>query len=169
MVSNSFKNWIYELTLEKILINKSAIKFEFIFLSVLESDLDKGIGLGRPLDETDFANGDKINTNARVGTNPITDAIEKSGEFEGDIKLNVEQAAIIANGTEEALVALRAATTVNYHKWTKSGSNARVPYVLSSSFSSSERANIARAISEFESKTCIRYKIRFTFENISFI
>ena len=156
------------MTLE-ILINKSAIKFEFIFLSVLESDLDKGIGLGRPLDETDFANGDKVNTNARVGTDPITDAIEKSGEFEGDIKLNAEQAAIIANGTEEALVALRAATTVNYHKWTKSGSNARVPYVLSSSFSSSERANIARAISEFESKTCIRYDIMFTFENISFI
>ena len=121
-----------------------------------ENELDKGMGAGRSLDETDFANGDKLDTNVEKGMNPIQDAIENSGEFEGDIKLNAKQAAIIANGTERALMSLRAATTVNYHKWTKSGSTARVPYVLSSSFSSTERANIARAISEFQSKTCIR-------------
>ena len=125
-------------------------------LAMNEKELDKGIGAGRPLDETDFANGNKVDTAAEKGMNPIQDAIENSGEFEGDIKLNAEQAAIIANGTEKALMSLRAATTVNYHKWTKSGLTARVPYVLSSSFSSTERANIARAISEFQSKTCIR-------------
>ena len=121
-----------------------------------EKELDKGIGAGRPLDDTDFANGNKVDTAVEKGMNPIQDAIENSGEFEGDIKLNAEQAAIIANGSEKALMSLRAATTINYHKWTKSGSTARVPYVLSSSFSSSERANIARAVSEFQSKTCIR-------------
>ena len=121
-----------------------------------EKELDNGIGAGRPLDETDFAFGDKVDAAVQKGMNPIQDAIENSEEFEGDIKLNAEQAAIIANGTEKALMSLRAATTVNYHKWTKSGSTARVPYVLSSSFSSTERANIARAISEFQSKTCIR-------------
>ena len=125
-------------------------------LAMNEKELDKGIGAGRPLDETDFANGNKVDTAAEKGMNPIQNAIENSGEFEGDIKLNAEQAGIIANGTEKALMSLRAATTVNYHKWTKSGSTARVPYVLSSSFNSTERANIARAISEFQSKTCIR-------------
>ena len=125
-------------------------------LAMNENEIDNGKGAGRPLDETDFANGNKVDTAAEKGMNPIQDAIENSGEFEGDIKLNAEQAAIISNGTEKALMSLRAATTVNYHKWTKSGSTARVPYVLSSSFSSTERANIARAISEFQSKTCIR-------------
>ena len=127
--------------------------FYIMYFVALE---DKGIGAGRPLNDTDFTNGDKIDTDVRKGMDPIKDAIENSGEFEGDIKLNAEQAAKIANGTEEALMSLRAATTVNYHKWTKSGSTAQVPYVLSSSFSSAERANIARAISEFQSKTCIR-------------
>ena len=127
-----------------------------IFIAVKASDLDKGVGAGMPLNETDFSNGDKVDINARMGTDPIKDAIENTGEFEGDIKLNAEQAAMIANQTEDALIALRAASTVSYHKWPKSGSTAGVPYVLSSSFSSSERANIARAISEFQSRTCIR-------------
>ena len=118
-------------------------------------DLDKGIGTGSPLNETDFSNGDKLDLNQQEEVNPIQDAIEKSGQFEGDIILSDEQAAIIANGTEEALMSLRAATTVNSHKWPKWGT-VRVPYVLSSSFNSRERAAIARAISEFQSKTCIR-------------
>ena len=109
------------------------------------------------MNETDFSNGDELDLNRQEEVNPIQDAIEKSGQFEGDIILSEEQAAIIANGTEEALMSLRAATTVNYHRWPKSGSTAEVPYVLSSSFNSRERAAMARAISEFQSKTCIRY------------
>ena len=92
------------------------------------------------------------------GKDPITDAIENGNGFEGDIQLNAEQAAIIANGTEADLMSLRSASTVNYHKWPKSGSNIPIPYVISSSYSLSERANIARAFTEFQSNTCIRYK-----------
>lgn len=122
-------------------------------------ELDQGIGTGNPLNETDFLNGDKLDLNRQDEVNPIQDAIEKSGQFEGDIILSNEQAAIIANGTEEALMSLRAATTLNYRKWPMNSLKAQVPYVLSSSFNSRERAAIARAISEFQSKTCIRYSL----------
>jgi hypothetical protein len=127
-----------------------------------ERYVDTGIGSGRPLDDTDYTNGNKINTSVSDGEDPIRKAIENGNEFEGDIKLNTEQAAAIRNGTKEALMSLRAASTINYHKWTKSGSTVSIPYVISSSFSSTERANIARALSEFQSKTCIRIVPRST-------
>ena len=120
-------------------------------------DADSGVGAGKPLDATDFANGNKIDVEVPEGQNPIQDAIDNGDGYEGDIHLNNEQAAIIANGTEEERSALRAATTTSYHKWPKSGSTVSVPYEISSSFSSSERAVIARAFSDYQSNTCIRY------------
>ena len=87
---------------------------------------------------------------------PITEAIENGNGFQGDIILNPEQAAIIKNELKQNIVSNRSATTVNYHKWPKSGDTAVVPYMISNRFSYSERINIDRAISEFKSKTCIR-------------
>ena len=46
----------------------------FICLNNLE--FDKGIGKGKPLDATDFANGDKIDTSLNDGEDPIRFAIE---------------------------------------------------------------------------------------------
>ena len=129
------------------------------FLVLAERELDVGLGAGKPLDDTDFENGDKVNTSLSDGQDPITQAIENGNGFEGDIQLNKEQADMIKNEGVDGLMSLRAASTINYHKWTKSGSTATVPYVISSSYSSSERANIARAISEYQSKTCIRYEL----------
>ena len=50
------------------------------------------------MNETDFSNGDKLDLSLQEEVNPIQDAIEKSGQFEGDIVLSEKQAAIIANG-----------------------------------------------------------------------
>ena len=129
-------------------------------------ELDKGIGKGKPLDATDFANGDNIDTSLNDGDDPIRFAIENGHLFEGDIELSKEDLAIVMNETKEGLISSRAAT--NIHKWPKSGSYVNVPYVVSSSFGSNERAVIAKAVSEFGSKTCIRYhkKINKSLESL---
>ena len=128
-----------------------------LYITDLEiRDADSGAGEGKPLNETDFANGNDLNVTVPEGQDPIQDAIDHGDGFEGDIRLNKEQATIIANGTEEEIAALRSASTRSSHKWPKSGSTVNVPYVLSSSFSSFERSVIARAFSEFHSETCIR-------------
>ena len=118
-------------------------------------ELDKGIGKGKPLDATDFANGDKIDTSLNDGDDPIRYAIENGHHYEGDIELSKEDLAIVMNETSEGLISTRSATTT--HKWPKSGSYVNVPYIISSSFGSNERAVIAKAVSEFGLKTCIRY------------
>ena len=118
---------------------------------------DKGIGKGKPLDATDFANGDKIDTSLNDGEDPIRFAIENGHHFEGDIDLSKEDLAIVMNETSEGLISTRAALKIHRRKWPKSGSYVNVPYVISSSFLSEERAVIAKAFREFGSKTCIRY------------
>ena len=116
--------------------------------------MDDGAGNGKPLDLVDFSNGEKVNATLSEGQDPMKDVIENGNSFDGDIKLSQEQADMIRKEEKESLV--RSASTVNFHKWPKSGSVFNVPYVISSSFTSPQRANIARAISEFKSKTCIR-------------
>ena len=75
--------------------------------------------------------------------------------------MNPEQAAIIANGTED-----RSGTTIKSRKWKKYRGKIKkyrgkviIPYVISSSYNSKERANIARAIKEYRRKTCLRYAV----------
>ena len=106
------------------------------------------------LDETDFANGDAIDLDTEIpeGENPLRDAIEKGHLFEGDILLNPEQTATIADESED-----RSATTVPNHKWKKYGGNVIIPYTITKSYDSQERANIARAITEYRKNTCLRY------------
>ena len=67
------------------------------FSVLAERELDVGLGAGKPLDDTDFENGDKINTSLSDGEDPITQAIENGNGFEGDIQLNKEQADMIRN------------------------------------------------------------------------
>ena len=75
------------------------------------------------------------------------EAIEGGVDYQGDMVLTAEQLELHTG---------RAATTQAHLKWPKSGDHVTVPYVISSSFTGTERNLIAKAIQEFESKTCIR-------------
>ena len=122
-----------------------------------ETSIDDGMGKGMPLDETDFANGNKIDLSQAIAHDPIEDALDGGDNlFEGDIDLNNEQKEMIENDLGYNLASSRAVT--RKRKWAKIGSIVPIPYVISSSYTSEERATLARAFNEFESKTCIRYK-----------
>ena len=113
------------------------------------------MGEGKPLDATDYANGYNIDMIIPDGKDPIDEVLDGGNElFEGDINLSTEQAALIGNEGIGDLISLRAASTKR--KWAKIGNIVPIPYLLSSSYTSSERATIARAFTEFETKTCIR-------------
>ena len=120
-----------------------------------EISIDEGIGQGRSLDETDFANGNKIDLSQAIAHDPIEEALDGGDNlFEGDIDLNNEQKEMIENDLGYSLASSRAVT--RKRKWAKIGNIVPIPYVLSSSYTSEERATLARAFEEFESKTCIR-------------
>ena len=103
--------------------------------------------------EEDFKNGIDIDIDNEVqnGKDTIDDAIERGdGNFQGDIILTEEQLRII-NG-ETRLKAFE----VLAKKWPKTGSIVKIPYTITSGFSSNERYHIARAMIEYSRKTCIR-------------
>ncbi|CAL4114608.1 unnamed protein product, partial [Meganyctiphanes norvegica] len=77
----------------------------------------------------------------------VTDIIEQSGEYEGDIMLTPQQQAAMAG---------RSATKNTL--W----DNGEIPYTISSTFTTSERQVIARAMAEYEARTCIRFIGRTT-------
>ena len=117
--------------------------------------MDDGIGKGIPLDETDFAKGDIIDLSMPLEYDPIEQALGTGDDlFEGDIDLNDEQKTMIETDLDEDSVLSRAVSTKR--RWTKIGNIVPIPYVLSSSYTFEERATIARAFREFETKTCIR-------------
>ena len=134
---------------------KTSTSIVYYFVALEERNVDSGIGAGIPLDDTDLANANNIDTSIPGENDELEYPIEHQDGFEGDIYLNAEQATIIENGTEEDL---RSASTISSHKWPKSGVNVHIPYLISSSFDASDRANIAKVFKEYESKTCLRYK-----------
>ena len=113
------------------------------------------MGEGIPLDETDFAKGDIIDLSMALYNDPMEQALGSGDDlFEGDIYLNDEQKTMIETDLGDDSVLSRAVSTKR--KWTKIGNIVPIPYVLSSSYTFEERATIARAFREFETKTCIR-------------
>jgi len=120
---------------------------------------DTGIGAGKPLDDTDYDNAKTIDPPMPGENEDLENAIEHEDGYEGDMILNPEQATAIA---EDRMEDLRSASTKSRHKWPKVGSNVQVPYVISSSFSTSDRAKIANAFQEYASKTCLRMVARTT-------
>ena len=78
------------------------------------------------------------------GIDHVLEAIEMGADYEGDIVLTADQ------------LGERAAITSANGKWPKSGQVVTIPYVISSSFDQNDRNVIAKAIQEYESKTCIR-------------
>ena len=103
--------------------------------------------MGPPLNEIDFENGHEFVTITQEEENEMKYAIQKGL----DTNLNAEQTASIANGTERTLVSSRNIFTMG-KRWP----NARVPYVISNSFTQRKRAVIARAFEEIQNKTCVR-------------
>ena len=103
--------------------------------------------------DEDFKNGIDIDIDNEVpnGKETIDDAIEKGdGNFQGDIILTEEQIKIINGETHLK------AFNVFAKKWLKTGNIIKIPYTITSGFSSNERAHIARAMTEYHRKTCIR-------------
>jgi len=125
-----------------------------------ELGYDEGEGKGAKFDDTDDANAKDIDleTQDPPGVNYIQDAIEEGARQhygskwfkEGDILLSREE----VEGGE------RSAATNKRKLWKKYGGFVHVPYVISSSYTAAERANIDRAIQEFREKTCIRLVLR---------
>ena len=75
------------------------------------------------------------------------------GNFQGDLVLTEEQRKII-NGE----IGLKAFNEFA-NRWPKTGNVVKIPYTVTSGFSSNERAYITRAITEYSKKTCIRLQI----------
>ena len=105
------------------------------------------------LTEEDFKNGIDIDIDNEIpdGKDMIDDIYEKGeGNFEGDIILTEEQMRIIKG--DDRLKAFKKLAK----KWPKTGNVVKIPYTITSGFSKNERAHIARAMTEYRRKTCIR-------------
>ena len=113
------------------------------------------MGAGKPLDATDFANGNNIDISVASNRYPLEDVIANDDVlFEGDIYLDNEEAALMEEEGRDDPISLRSAS--KKRKWRNIGSVVPIPYLLSSSYTAFERATIARAFMEFETKSCIR-------------
>ena len=138
-----------------------------------ESDMeelgyDEGEGKGAPLGadpaEVEAALAIDLKTQDPPGVNHIKDEHEDDAKkhhskrfIQGDILLTKEE----AEGEQFPEGENRNAAVNPNMLWKKVNGLAHVPYVISSSYSPTERANILRAVKELEDKTCIRYGIAF--------
>lgn len=121
-----------------------------------ELGVDDGEGKGEPFDEIDEENANAIDLETEIppGENPILENIEDTYKqhnnsrcfFQGDILIN----------PDEAVDEDRSATTNKRHLWNKYNGFVHVPYIISSSYSRTERANILAAFKQYEQYTCIR-------------
>ena len=126
-----------------------------------ELGFDEGEGKGAPLGtdpaEVEAALAIDLKTQDPPGVNHIRDMLEDDAKkhhskwfLDGDILLTKQEA-------EGDLFPENRNAAVNPNMlWKKVNGMVHVPYVISSSYSSTERANILRAAKEFEDKTCIR-------------
>ena len=106
---------------------------------------------------TDFANGDALDI-SRSKSNDGSGSITKShelggGNYQGDLQLTPEQFEVIAENK-----AIGRALTLIRH-WPRVNGIVTIPYVMSvCDYTDNEKARLARAISEYEDNTCIRYE-----------
>ena len=108
------------------------------------------------LEISDFVNADTIDEDNQIPADqdPLNDAIEGGNKFEGDILLTPLQIKIIKQINKTDLVELRSAIKTNH--WPKRQKHVIIPYIITGNYSKKEKANIARAISDLETETCIR-------------
>ncbi|XP_069938204.1 zinc metalloproteinase nas-4-like [Cherax quadricarinatus] len=116
--------------------------------------------VGAPISEEEITNARHMRFRRRT---KLKDPIAASGYFEGDIMVSSEEelSQIIQGDPQRQLSAISNSQKV----WP----NAVIPYVISNEFTSSERCKIARAIDEFQSRTCLRFVPRTTQEDYVFI
>ena len=121
-----------------------------------ELGVDDGEGKGEPFDEIDEENANAIDLETEIppGEDPILENIEDTYKlhnssrcfFEGDILIRPDE----ADGED------RSATCRKGHLWNKHNGVVHVPYIISSSYSRTERANILAAFEQYAKYTCIR-------------
>ena len=109
---------------------------------------------GYYLTEEDFENGRKIDPATQISRGEIDpiDAAHEHGKanYQGDIMLTPKQLQKV-EGKGRALSPIA-------KLWPGDGTHVNIPYIITdTTFTSDERANIARAVKEFEKNTCIRY------------
>ena len=98
------------------------------------------------LSEEDFINADKPQFRREATGGEINNDTESV--FEGDIMLDTD-------GEDEGFDDV---TTRKDAKWPKLNDTVTVPYTFPSTASKQDKADIARVVKEFETKTCIRYE-----------
>ena len=107
------------------------------------SKLDPGEGKGNPIKNEDFKRG--------------AENLDKLGGSEKEMKYAEEHEKppkAVDESTDD-----RAGTTIELMKWPRAKEDSlyvEIPYTISSSFSSEERAAIASGMEQFHAKTCIR-------------
>ena len=113
----------------------------------------------RHLRFSDYYSGFKIDEDNEIpdGEDPVEDAMEKGNDFQGDIALNAKEEEIIINGTKNDSISMRAALREGHWIGNPRDDNVYIPFTISRDFKRSEVKNIARAIEDYENKTCIRY------------
>ncbi|XP_064079183.1 zinc metalloproteinase nas-4-like isoform X6 [Macrobrachium nipponense] len=106
---------------------------------------------GAPLSPNDFENSE-VMIHESIDISHQADPIELAGLFQGDIILDPEdQLEKLAklNTTRRG----RSAMIDIHRRWP----NGVIPYVISQTYDENERATIAKAMSEYHNKTCIRF------------
>ena len=116
------------------------------FISFKYHGTDPGEAKGAALDISDFVAGEAF-VETDDGIDHLMEAIENGDGYEGDMVLTKEQ----LEGQQT-----RSALFDNSKKWPMAGGHPTVPYVISRSFSATERSQISKAIADYESKTCLR-------------
>ncbi|XP_042871755.1 zinc metalloproteinase nas-4-like isoform X1 [Penaeus japonicus] len=105
---------------------------------------------GAPLSPKDFENSAHMIHEA-IDTHQQADPIELAGLYQGDIILSPSDPAFSAMN-DAAAPGLRNAMADMSRRWP----NGVIPYVISSSYNTNERATIAMAIAQYHEKTCLR-------------
>ena len=104
--------------------------------------------------EDDFENGRKIDPLSQVSEGEMDHLedflLHSKGNYQGDMMLTPYQLKVV-NGQERALHPF-------VTHWPSNGTHVNIPYIISdNTFTTTELANIARAIEDYETNTCIRY------------
>lgn len=109
---------------------------------------------GEPLSPEDFKAATNMIHEA-IDTSSVPDPIELAGLYEGDIALisSEEIQDMVAGAVNDEQSMARNAMIEMNKRWP----NGVIPYVISSSYNTNERATIAMAMKTYQENTCIRF------------
>ncbi|XP_050727620.1 zinc metalloproteinase nas-4-like isoform X2 [Eriocheir sinensis] len=108
---------------------------------------------GSPLSPSDFEKSEGM-IHDTIDTSSQTDPIEMAGLFQGDIMLGPKDSlSDLAHGKQSSARMGRSAMIDIHRRWP----NGIIPYVISQAYDKYARGTIAKAMSEFHIKSCIRF------------